>query len=157
MAANTLSKSHTVVGRRHKKVVPKAKSSRLTKKTITVEKKGIQQSHKLFVTHVLKVDNVRKRLGVSQPELARITGFSVRAIAGWESGKRLSEAARQKVAETERLRQALAEIVPADKLGEWMRTPNPAFEGQTPIQVIERGESDRIWRMIFQIDANVAS
>jgi Antitoxin Xre/MbcA/ParS C-terminal toxin-binding domain len=63
----------------------------------------------------------------------------------------------QKVAETERLRAALAEIVPAPELGEWMRTPNPAFEGQTPIQVIERGEADRIWRMIIQIDSGVAN
>jgi hypothetical protein len=38
-----------------------------------------------------------------------------------------------------------------------MRTPNPAFEGQSPIQVIERGEADRIWRMIIQIDSGVAN
>ena len=55
------------------------------------------------------------------------------------------------------MRAALAELVPADELGEWMRTSNPAFEGQTPIQVIERGEADRLWRMIFQIDAGVAN
>lgn len=35
-------------------------------------------------------------------------------------------------------------MVPADELGVWMRTSNPAFEGQTPIQVIERGEADRV-------------
>ena len=29
--------------------------------------------------------------------------------------------------------------------------------GQTPIQVIERGDAGRIWRMIFQIDAGVAN
>lgn len=104
-----------------------------------------------------EVDEVRTKLGMSQAELARITGYSVRAIAGWESGKRLSEAARKKFVETERLRRALAQVVAADKLADWMRSPNAAFEGQTPIQVIERGESDRIWRMIFQIDANVAS
>ena len=78
-------------------------------------------------------------------------------IDGWEAGKSLSEAARQKVVETERLRAALAELVPANELGEWMRESNPAFEGQTPIQVIERGEADRIWRMIFQIEASVAN
>jgi DNA-binding transcriptional regulator YiaG len=137
--------------------VAKSSGSLAVKKATTVGKKSSQQSPKVFVTHVLKVYHVRKRLGVSQPELARLTGFSVRAIAGWESGKRLSEAARQKVAETERLRQALAEIIPTETVGDWMRIPNPAFEGQTPIQVIERGESDRIWRMIFQIDAGVAS
>lgn len=65
--------------------------------------------------------------------------------------------ARQKMIEAHRLREALAQIVPPDRLGEWMRTPNPAFEGHTPIQVLERGESDRLWRMIVQIDSNVAS
>jgi DNA-binding transcriptional regulator YiaG len=105
----------------------------------------------------ISIADVRRRFGFSQDELSRITGYSVRAIAGWEAGKKLSEAARQKVVETERLRAALAEFVPAMELGEWMRTPNPAFESQTPIQVIERGEADRIWRMIFQIDAGVAN
>lgn len=106
---------------------------------------------------IVKVSDVRNLLGVSQDELARITGYSIRAIAGWEAGKKLSEAARQKVVETERLRAALAKIVPPAELGEWMRTPNPAFEGQSPIQVIERGEADRIWRMIIQIDSGVAN
>jgi transcriptional regulator with XRE-family HTH domain len=100
---------------------------------------------------------VRTRLGLSQEELARVTGYSVRAVAGWEAGKKLSGAARQKVVETDRLRAALAEIIPGAKVGDWLRTPNPAFEGQSPIQVIERGEADRIWRMITQIDSAVAN
>jgi DNA-binding transcriptional regulator YiaG len=106
---------------------------------------------------VVKVGDVRSLLGVSQDELSRITGYSIRAIAGWEAGKELSDAARQKIVETERLRSALAELVPQAELGEWMRTPNPAFEGQSPIQVIERGEADRIWRMIVQLDSGVAN
>jgi DNA-binding transcriptional regulator YiaG len=105
----------------------------------------------------IKVPVLRSELGLSQAELARVTGYSLRAIAGWESGKPLSASARQKMIEAHRLREALAQIMPPNELGVWMRTPNPAFEGQTPIQVIERGESDRLWRMIVQIDANVAS
>jgi transcriptional regulator with XRE-family HTH domain len=100
---------------------------------------------------------IRGRFGFSQVELSRITGYSVHAIAGWEAGKKLSDAARQKVVETERLRAALAQLMPSAELGEWMRTSNLAFEGQTPIEVIGRGEADRIWRMIFQIDAGVAN
>lgn len=106
---------------------------------------------------VVKVVDVRKLLGVSQDELSRMTGYSIRAIAGWESGKVLSEAARPKIVETDRLGRALAEIVPSAELGDWLRTPNPAFEGQSPLQVVERGEADRIWRMIVQIDAGAAN
>ncbi len=36
-------------------------------------------------------------------------------------------------------------------IGEWLKRPNPAFEGSTPLQVIERGETDRIWRMIWEL------
>ena len=46
---------------------------------------------------------------------------------------------------------ALADIMETGYVGEWLRTSNPAFEGSTPLQVIERGETDRIWRMIHQL------
>jgi hypothetical protein len=50
-----------------------------------------------------------------------------------------------------RLFDALAEVVPASQIGPWLDIPNPAFEGSTPLQVIERGESDRLWRMIWEL------
>ncbi len=105
----------------------------------------------------LNIAKIRQRFGVSQEELGRVTGYSTRSIAGWEKGKAVSDSARQKLYETERLREALSNIIPPDSLAQWLRAPNPAFENQTPIQVMERGESDRLWRMIFQIDANVAN
>jgi len=105
----------------------------------------------------VSVKAVRERLGLSQEELGRVTGYSIRSIAGWEAGQALSAAARQKLTETDRLGAAVAELMPAGALGDWLRTPNPAFEGQSPIQIMERGESDRLWQMIFQIDANVAN
>src|SRR5438309_1557702 len=85
----------------------------------------------------VSVRTIRQKFGVSQEELARVTGYSTRSVAGWESGQVVSDSARQKLTETERLRAALAEIIPEDQLGEWLRAPNPAFEGQSPIQVME--------------------
>ncbi len=110
-----------------------------------------------FAGRKINVRHIREKFGVSQEELGRVTGYSTRSIAGWESGRILSEPARQKLVEAERLRAALAQIIPEDQLGDWLREPNPAFEGRAPIQVIERGESDRLWRMVFQIDGNVAN
>ncbi len=106
---------------------------------------------------MVSVSEVRKLAGVSQEDMGRITGYSTRSVAGWEAGRLLSDSARQKLTETKRLFDALAEIMPPEHLGEWLRTPNEAFEGQPPIQIVERGESDRLWQMIHQIDANVAN
>jgi DNA-binding transcriptional regulator YiaG len=119
---------------------------------------GYKHAAPRATTAGISVVEIRHGLGVSQEELGRVTGYSTRSIAGWEGGRQvLSDSARQKLVETDRLRAALAQIMPEEQLGDWLRAPNPAFEGQTPLQVIERGESDRLWRMIFQIDAGVAS
>ena len=48
------------------------------------------------------------------------------------------------------LQEALADLLQnGEEVASWLETPNEAFEGSTPLQVIERGESDRIWRMIY--------
>jgi hypothetical protein len=42
-------------------------------------------------------------------------------------------------------------MVEAKAIGESLKRPNLAFDGSTPLQVIERGEIDRIWRMISEL------
>lgn len=103
------------------------------------------------------VAEMRQNFGVTQDDLSRVTGYSIRSIAGWESGRPISNPARQKFMETKRLFAALAELMPAEAVAEWLREPNDAFDGQPPLHLIELGESDRLWQMIHQIDAGVAS
>jgi hypothetical protein len=57
-----------------------------------------------------------------------------------------------KVKECRRFFDALADLMETDYVGEWIKTPNEAFDGSTPLQVIERGEIDRIWRMIYRLE-----
>ena len=45
----------------------------------------------------------------------------------------------------------LAALFRPKTLGHWFDTPNPALAGLKPIEVIERGESDRLWQMIFNL------
>ncbi|MBX6313085.1 MAG: hypothetical protein IRY99_09260 [Isosphaeraceae bacterium] len=40
---------------------------------------------------------------------------------------------------------------------EWLDTPNETFEGLKPVEVIERGEIDRLWNMVFYVESGVAS
>jgi hypothetical protein len=40
---------------------------------------------------------------------------------------------------------------------QWLQTPNPAFGELKPLEVIERGEIDRLWSMIFYLESGVAS
>jgi transcriptional regulator with XRE-family HTH domain len=105
----------------------------------------------------LSVDAVRGRLGVSRKLFSRLTGFSERAIADWEGGKAVSEPGLRRIKELERFRERLAEVVAADAIPAWLDTPNEAFGGLKPLEVIERGEIDRLWQMIFYLESGVAS
>ncbi|APW61606.1 helix-turn-helix domain-containing protein [Paludisphaera borealis] len=103
------------------------------------------------------VGAVRSRLGLSRKLFSRLAGFSERAVADWESGKPLSEPAVRRIKELERFRERLAEVVAAEAIPVWLDTPNAAFDGLKPLEVIERGEIDRLWNMIFYLESGIAS
>jgi hypothetical protein len=63
----------------------------------------------------------------------------------------------RRIRETERFQERLTERVQPDAIPEWLDTPNDAFDGLKPIEVIERGEIDRLWSMIFYLESGVAS
>lgn len=92
------------------------------------------------------------RFNIVRPDLTRMTGYSLRSVDKWAAGEKMGATPRRRMAEIQRLFEALAEIMDPGYIGEWLKTPNEAFEGSTPLQVIERGEADRIWRMLFLIE-----
>jgi DNA-binding transcriptional regulator YiaG len=100
---------------------------------------------------------LRKQAGLSLKLFSRLTGFSERAIASWEAGDPISDAASRRLLETERFRKRLAQIVKSDAIPAWLETPNSAFTGLKPVEVIERGEIDRLWSMIFYLESGMAS
>lgn len=109
----------------------------------------------VLVAGKLSVTDLRDELGLNRRLFSRLTGYSERAIAGWESGKELSEASRQRMIQIERLHQALARVIKPDFIAEWLQAPNDAFTGLKPIEVVERGEIDRIWRMIYELQSGM--
>jgi ribonuclease D len=97
--------------------------------------------------------DISARFGVRQDTLSRMTGFSPRAVAEWTRGKEPSAPAKRAFAEVDRLLDALARLMKPKEVGQWLKQPNPAFEGSTPVQVIERGQMDRIWRILYHVES----
>lgn len=103
------------------------------------------------------VAEVRQDLGVDRRTFSRLTGYSERAIANWESGRALSPSSRQRIAEIRRLQESLARVMRPASIGKWIETPSPALGGLKPLEVIERGEIDALWRMVFRLESGIAS
>ncbi|MEP6810095.1 MAG: antitoxin Xre/MbcA/ParS toxin-binding domain-containing protein [Chthoniobacterales bacterium] len=94
-----------------------------------------------------------EKFGLRQETLSRLTGFSLRAVAGWAGGKQPSAPVRRALTEMDRLLGALGRLMNPKEVGRWLKEPNPALEGSTPVQVIERGQMDRIWRLLYYVES----
>lgn len=103
-------------------------------------------------------EGVRTAYGLSRERFARLAGYSARAIASWESGAQApGDAARMRLAELDRLRQALGRVLRGAALADWLDLPNRSFDGLKPLEVVERGQIDRLWRMIFLLESGQAA
>jgi hypothetical protein len=101
---------------------------------------------------------LRSDLQLPRKTFSRLLGFSERAVAEWESGKQApNELAERRLNELQRLQKGLRKVVRPAVIPRWIDTPNEAFGGLKPLEVIERGETDRLWRMIYFLEAGVAS
>ena len=98
-----------------------------------------------------------RNLGLTRRVFSRLTGYSERAIASWEAGRKPDEPGLRRIRETERFQAKLAEVVRPEEIPHWLDTPNEAFDGLKPLEVIERGEIDRLWNMIYYLESGVAS
>jgi DNA-binding transcriptional regulator YiaG len=103
------------------------------------------------------VAEIRKELALSRREFSRLTGYSERAIVNWEMGRTPDEPALRRIKEIDRLRARLSRVMKPEFIAEWLATPNDAFDGLKPLEVIERGETDRLWDMIFYLESGIAS
>ena len=102
---------------------------------------------------VISVKDLTSRYGISYDALTRMTGFSLRAVSNWSQGAKPSSSTARRLTEIKRLFATLEKLVAPEAIGPWLKDPNPAFDGSTPLQVIERGETDRIWRMVYELDS----
>ncbi len=101
----------------------------------------------------LEVKDFCDSYGVNQDTFTRLTGFSPRAVAHWAQGRRPSASTERRLSELGRLFDELEKLIADEKIGPWLKEPNPAFDGSTPLQVVERGETDRIWRMLYELES----
>ena len=97
------------------------------------------------------VRRLSRAYNLSNEAVSRVTGASPRTVSYWNAGVAPQRSSAQKLREVTRLFDALSDIIKARSIGPWLQRPNDAFDGSTPLQVMERGENDRLWRMIWQI------
>ena len=94
---------------------------------------------------------LRDQLNMQRIVFSRMVNVSERTLAKIEANAERIKKLNRAYNEVFRLTEALSEVVDEDAIGGWMQTPNEAFGGLKPMEVIERGEIDRLWDMVFRL------
>ncbi|MBX9677792.1 MAG: DUF2384 domain-containing protein [Gemmataceae bacterium] len=123
-----------------------------SKKTV----KSAQPSRNVGATNKATKD-LRHRLNLNQPDFARLLPISIRSLASLEAGKPPTPAVARRLNELQRLAKALVEVMKPDAMGSWLHKPNGALDGLKPLEVIDRGETDRLWEMIYFLRSGTPS
>ena len=132
---------------------PRRKPARKTDRPSVVSPAETLPIVKSRTGHALRL---RARLEMSRETFARLVPMSTRNLANIESGKTPSPPVLRQLKELRRVIDALSEVMQQDAIGPWLEQPNDAFDGLKPMEVIERGEVDRIWQMIFYLRSGIA-
>lgn len=114
---------------------------------------SFQFAHRDAKTYSDLLRHYRSKFALSQPLVVRLTGFSPRSVAKWSQGESPSPKQEKALVEMDRLLDGLARVMKPAQVGRWLKSPNAAFDGSTPLQVVERGELDRIWKMLFDLES----
>jgi DNA-binding transcriptional regulator YiaG len=130
--------------------VAKARAGNLAAKRSNVVKEAATPG--LFPV-VRSISEIRREMGLTQAEFARLVGYSVRSVAEWERGGELAQPVLRAVTQIERLFRQLRRVMAPGAIRRWGVAPNEAFGGRSPFQLIETGHIDELWQMLFEIES----
>jgi len=82
---------------------------------------------------------------------------SERSLAKYEKEDAYGDPIQRQISSLSRLESALAGVIKPESIGKWFQEPNPAFDGLKPLEVVERGEIDRLWAMVYELESGTAS
>jgi len=98
---------------------------------------------------------LRDRLAMPRQMFGRIVNVSERTIAKVEANSDEADKLKRPYNEVYRLWEALSDVVEPESVSIWFQTPNDAFDGLKPLEIIERGEIDRLWNMVYQLQSGM--
>ncbi len=87
---------------------------------------------------VIDVGAIRKRLGLKQEQLGAAIKVSPRTVQNWEAGVGLSQVDKR-AADVADLAEVVKDYIRPGQGARWLRTPNEALGGGTPLDLLLAG------------------
>lgn len=96
---------------------------------------------------------LRSDLGLTHSDFGRLVGASERAIRNWEAGEEPRQAHARLLVQVQRIYEIASKVMKRPYIGTWLTTPADGLDGLKPLEALERGEHDRVWRLLFAVES----
>jgi DNA-binding XRE family transcriptional regulator len=100
------------------------------------------------IEYTLRPDELRRDMRLSRERMARLVDVSAKTVERWEHQQslpaRASSRIRTQLAQIQEVRDLGFCVYTPDGFREFLKTPLPIFEGRTPLQMIEQGQTDAV-------------
>jgi transcriptional regulator with XRE-family HTH domain len=90
--------------------------------------------------------DLRRAFQLSRERLARLVGVSAKTVERWEARptRPARDETRLRMAQLREIAELGTAVYGADRLGDFMTAPLAELGGLTPMQLVERGDAERV-------------
>ena len=107
----------------------------------------VAQRHHAQPANLRPLD-LRRDLNLSRERMARLVDVSAKTVERWESRQalpaRASSRVRFQLAQIQEMRDLGLTVYTPEGFQAFLRTPLPAYDGKTPLQLIEHGSIEEV-------------
>src|SRR5919204_952965 len=97
---------------------------------------------------------VRETGHLSDRDIARATGAGVSTVGAWLRRTRSPRGERaERLVELSAIVERLARVIEPDYIPVWLYKPVPALEDEKPIDLLARGEWQRVARLVSELES----
>lgn len=127
-------------------------------KTATARAKGTAAPHRTGnpsgITHDLK--RHRETLGLTQHDMAKMMLVGLRTYHRWEQDTAtMDHNAQVRLREITQLTYAIQDLVQPQYIQDWFMRPIPQLGDLSVYEAFARGDSGKIWRMLYELEAGI--
>jgi hypothetical protein len=96
-----------------------------------------------------------RRIGhLKDSDIAQVTGAAPSTVGHWVRGDRDPSGVRaERLAELSAIVERLARVIEPSRIPVWLRKPVPALDDEKPIELLQRGEWQRVARLISSLES----
>jgi DNA-binding transcriptional regulator YiaG len=98
-----------------------------------------------------ELKSLRVLLGLSQTEMARMLGCSVRSLAKYETTPQVPDWLRARLREINTLIAEISVLLTPQELQEWMHAAIPDMQDRTPIRIIADGDAIQLFLLVRHV------